>query len=330
MHDLASVCSLWRFSNVERHNGFFPRRLTMPIRNLLACAVIAVLSVAVPAVADTLGHKPSYIWGSLSSVPNEQAIIRTIWAPGLEDGYVPQGLTHLADTVFVAGYNSTDIKVDKEPCRIFSISTTDGKQTGYFDMPEDCGHAGGLVFIGDGMLVVSDTRTLYKIDLARALVSKSAQDALISVVKLGGALKGSFVDFDGTDLWIGSSEKDATKAKAHRLSLDIFDQFNGKHAIKEDVALSTIPIPTEANGMAFDAGGTLWLSSSNSKYGAVYRLNAKTGEVQSRFEMVVGIEDLGFDADGKLWAVSEAGSRRWSRWSKTYPVIFQIDVSALK
>jgi hypothetical protein len=46
--------------------------------------------------------------------------------------------------------------------------------------------------------------------------------------------------------------------------------------------------------------------------------------------MVVGLEDLGFDADGKLWAVSEAGSRRWSRWSKTYPVIFQIDVSALK
>ncbi len=316
--------------DAERHKSFLLQKLTMFKLIRLACTVMAVLSVAVPAVADTLGQKPSYIWGGLSAVPNEQAITRTIWAPGLEDGYVPQGLTHLADTVFVAGYHSTDTTVDRGPCRIFSVSTTDGKQTGYFDMPEDCGHAGGLVFIGGGMLVVADTRRLYKIDLARALVSKSAQDALVSVVKLGGALKGSFVDFDGTDLWIGSSEKEATKAKAHRLSLDIFDQFNGTHAIKEDKALSTIPIPTEANGMAFDAGGTLWLSSSNSKYGALYRLNSKTGEVQSRFEMVIGIEDLGFDADGKLWAVSEAGARRWTKWSKTYPVIFQIDVSALK
>ena len=297
---------------------------------LFACSVIAALSFAGSSRAETLGQKPSYIWGGISAVPNEQAITRTIWAPGLDDGYVPQGLTYLADTVLVAGYNSADAKVDKGPCRVFSVSTKDGKQTGYFDMPEDCGHAGGLAMVGGGMLVVADTRTLYKIDLRRALESRSTKDALVSVVKLGGALKGSFVDFDGTDLWVGSSEKDGTKAKAHRLSLGIFDQFNGKPAITEDQALSVIPIPTEANGMAFDAGGALWLASSNSKYGALYRLNSKTGEIQSRFDMVIGIEDLGFDADGKLWAVSEAGTRCWAKWSKTYPVVFQIDVSALK
>jgi len=302
----------------------------MQIRRLLACTMMATLGAATPSTADTSGPKPSYIWGSVSSVPNEQAISRTIWAPGLDDGYVPQGLTYLADTVLVAGYNSTDPKVDKGPCRVFSVSTKDGKQTGYFDMPEDCGHAGGLAVIGGGTLIVSDTRTLYKIDLGRALESKNASTALISVVKLGGALKGSFVDFDGTDLWVGSSEKDAAKAKAHRLSLSIFDQFNGKPAIKEDVALSAIPIPTEANGMGFDASGALWLASSNSKYGALYRLDPKSGEIQSRFEMVIGIEDLGFDEGGKLWAVSEAGTRRWSKWSKTYPVIFQIDISVLK
>lgn len=129
---------------------------------------------------------------------------------------------------------------------------------------------------------------------------------------------------------MGSSEKGTEKAMAHRLSVGIFDEFNGKAAIKEDKALSSIPIPTEANGMAFDAGGALWLASSNSKYGALYRINASTEAVQSRYEMVIGIEDLGFDESGKLWAVSEAGSRRWSKWAKTYPVIFQLDVSALK
>jgi streptogramin lyase len=82
--------------------------------------------------------------------------------------------------------------------------------------------------------------------------------------------------------------------------------------------------------MVFDASGALWLASSNSKYGALYRLDPKTGAVQAKFEMVIGIEDLGFDTEGRLWSVSEAGTRRWSKWSKTYPVIFQIDVSALK
>jgi hypothetical protein len=302
----------------------------MLARLLITCATGAALAAAAPCLAETLGQKPSYLSFGPSSVPNEQAITRTIWAPGLDDGYVPQGLTTLTDTVLIAAYNSTDPKVDKGPCRVFSVSAKGGKQTGYFDLPEDCGHAGGLAMVGGGMLVVSDTRTLYKIDLARALASKTTQDALVSIVKLGGAMKGSFVDFDGTDLWIGSSEKDAGKAVAHRLSLDIFEKFNGKPAIKEDVALSAIPIPTEANGMAFDASGALWLASSNSKYGALYRLDPKTGAVQAKFEMVIGIEDLGFDTEGRLWSVSEAGTRRWSKWSKTYPVIFQIDVSALK
>ncbi|MBK1683574.1 hypothetical protein [Rhodoferax fermentans] len=302
----------------------------MLLLRLMACTVMAALGVTMSSVADTLGPKPAYISGGLSTVPNEQAIRRTLWAPGLDDGYVPQGLTSLVDTVLVSGYNSTDPKVNHGPCRVFSVSTKDGVPTGYFDLPPDCGHAGGLVMLGGGLLVVSDTRALYKIDLARALATQHTKDALVSVVKLAGALKGSFVDFDGTDLWIGSSEKEAAKAKAHRLSLGIFDQFNGKAAIREDQALATIPIPTEANGMACDAAGSLWVASSNSKYGALYQLDAKTGDIKSRFDMVIGIEDLGFDADGKLWAVSEAGSRRWSKWSASYPVIFQMDVAALK
>ena len=297
---------------------------------LLVCTAIAALGVSTTAMCETLGQKPAYLWGGISSVPNEQAVTKTIWAPGLEEGFVPQGLTYADGTVLIGAYNSTDPKVDKGPCRVFSVSAKDGKLAGYFDMPETCGHAGGLALIGANTLVVSDTRTLYKIDLGRALESKNTKDALLSVVKLAGALKGSFIDFDGKDLWVGSSEKDTEKALAHRLSLGIFDEFNGKAAIKEDKALSSIAIPTEANGMAFDASGALWLASSNSKYGALYRINASTGAVQSRYEMVIGIEDLGFDESGKLWAVSEAGSRRWSKWTKTYPVIFQLDVSALK
>ena len=118
---------------------------------------------------DPIGFKPSYILGGVSSVPNQQAIPKKIWAPGLDDGFVPQGLTTAPGLVLIAGYKSTDPKVGSGPCRVFSVSTVDGRLTGYFDLPDDCGHAGGLAVLGDGTIVVSDTRTLYKIESPRNL-----------------------------------------------------------------------------------------------------------------------------------------------------------------
>jgi streptogramin lyase len=74
----------------------------------------------------------------------------------------------------------------------------------------------------------------------------------------------------------------------------------------------------------------MWISASSSKFGALYRLKPVTGEVLSKHEVAIGIEDLSFDPEGSLWTVSEAGSRRWAKWSQTFPVIFRIDVTKLK
>jgi hypothetical protein len=286
--------------------------------------------VSASAIGQPIGDKPSYLWGSISSVPNQDAIRATIWAPGLDEGYVPQGLAHIDSTILVASYKSTDPKVGTGPCRVFAVSTATGKQTGYFDMPEDCGHAGGLVMIDSGTVIVSDTRMLYKIDLRRALEAKLALPALLSVAKLSGLVKGSFVDFDGRDVWVGSSEKTPEKARAFRLSLQIFKEDGKTATINETAALSSIPIPTEANGLAFDKKGEMWISASSSKFGALYRLNANTGAILGKYDVVIGIEDLSFDQEGSLWSVSEAGSRRWAKWSHTFPVIFRIDVAKLK
>jgi outer membrane protein assembly factor BamB len=290
----------------------------------LACCVSA------SAMGQPLGDKPTYLKADLSSVANQNAIGTTIWAPGLDDGYVPQGLAHIDSTVLVASYKSVDPKVGSGPCRVFAVSTVTGKQTGYFDMPEDCGHAGGLVMIDTGTVIVSDTRMLYKIDLKRALEAKLALPALLSVAKLSGLVKGSFVDFDGKDIWVGSSEKTPEKARAYRLSLQIFKARGKTATINETMALSSIPIPTEANGLAFNQKGEMWIAASNSKFGALYRLNPSTGEVMGQHDVVIGIEDLSFDQQGNLWSVSEAGSRRWATWRQTFPVIFRLDVAKLK
>ena len=50
----------------------------------------------------------------------------------------------------------------------------------------------------------------------------------------------------------------------------------------------------------------------------------------ARFALPVGTEDIGFDAEGRLWTVSEAGSKRWLSWSTFFPVVFQVDMGRLR
>ncbi len=177
-------------------------------------------------------------------------------------------------------------------------------------------------------MVASDTRRLYKIDMAQAFADRSASTAVIATVTLGGQLRGSFVDFDGTSVFVGAYEKDAEKARGHFLPLSIFDAHNDK-TVHEVIADRTISIPVEAQGAAFNKQGNPWITASSSKFGKLHKLDAKTGRLVSGYEMVVGIEDLAFDEEGRLWSVSEAGSIRWQKWAKTYPLLFRIDLNKL-
>jgi hypothetical protein len=301
---------------------------TVKLGMIIVSLVVAAMPFSTMA-ADVLGKKPQHVWGGPSSVVNGQAILKMIWAPAIDDGYVPQGITMAEGSVLLSSYNSTDPKVDRGPCRVFMVDVRTGESTAYFDLPDDFGHVGGLVYLGKGILVVSDTRLLYKIDMNKAFKDGNTQNALLSVIKLAGELKGSFIDFDGTSLIIGSSEKDATKAKAFFLPLSIFEKHNGK-TIREEVATRSFSIAAEAQGAAFDKAGNLWMSFSSSKHGELQRVDPESGKVLSQYDMVIGIEDIGFDEDGKLWSVSEAGSRRWSKWKTTFPIIFQMDVTKLK
>ena len=179
---------------------------------IISFFVLACMSAASMA-AEVLGKKPRHVWGGPSSVVNDHAITKAIWAPGIDDGYVPQGITVADASILLSSYQSTNPKVDRGPCRVFRVDAKTGDYIGQFDLPEDCGHAGGLVHIGKGILVVSDTRRLYKIDMNKAFQDGDTKNALLAVVRLAGDLKGSFVDFDGTSIFVGSSEKDAGKAK---------------------------------------------------------------------------------------------------------------------
>ena len=50
----------------------------------------------------------------------------------------------------------------------------------------------------------------------------------------------------------------------------------------------------------------------------------------ARFDTVTGIEGIAFDSEGRLWAVSEAGAKKYLHWPQHFPVIFEIDVAKLR
>jgi len=302
----------------------------MPAARGLFLAVLLLAISPLAVASEILGRKPDYLPHVVGSIPNEEAIAQRIWAPGLDQGYVPQGLAVAGTHLFVTGYRGDD-KSPGASCRVFRIDARTGKETGSFDLPPECGHSGGVVDIGQGLIVVADTQYLWRIDAEKAFAGGRAQAALRGTVKLGGELRGSFLSFDGLDLWIGTYtvRKDADKAKIHRLKVAVFDEFDGR-SIDEAQVQETLPAPPLGQGMAFQGKDAIWIASSSSMIGWLHRLDRASGRVLARYDTVIGIEGIAFDDTGRLWAVSEAGAKKYLLWKTHFPLVFAIDVSKLQ
>jgi hypothetical protein len=63
----------------------------------------------------------------------------------------------------------------------------------------------------------------------------------------------------------------------------------------------------------------------------LFRVDAQ-GAPEAAFDMPMGLEGIAFAEDGRLWGVSESGTRKYQRWGPAFhfPFAFEIDVSRLK
>jgi len=307
----------------------------------------------IPQTIRPLGTRPAHLrTDPLNPVPNQQAITQALWAPGIDHGYVPQGLSFAEGQILMSAYRSRSPAVFMGPCRVYRMDPESGSVTGYFDLPPACGHAGGLAYAGNGVLILSDTSTLYRIDLEQALRERQADKAVTGTLGLAGALRGSFVTVvpvtvvpvtvvpvtvvpvtvvpvDEPGMFIGVWSASSSKARGYFLPLSLFDSHNGS-TITEDMASSSIPLGPRAQGAAFDPEGSLWISYSSHDYGRVHRVDSASGQVLASHTMVSGTEDISFDERGGLWAVSEAGSLRWRSWRTSFPVVFRLDTALLE
>jgi hypothetical protein len=291
-----------------------------PLRRImaLAAAVLMLAPIAGAARAQTggepAGAPPTIVRRALSTIPNEAAIVMRLWVPALDEGFVPQGMAWHGGGIAISGYVSTERDQSKGPCHVIWVSPTSGAVMRRVALPASCGHAGGLAALSDGRLVVADTQVLFVL----------SGGAVQREIRLTGALHGSFADFDGRNLWIGSYDRGG--GRLWRFALAALEQSE----IGETAALGTLPAPANAQGLAFDRSGQLWVTTSGSKSGEILRLDPGTGQILARHAAPAGIEDIAFDGQGRMWASSEAGSRRWSAWSTFYPLIFAIEPSRLR
>jgi len=291
-------------------------------------AALALSACATPPAGDA----PAYATRALTDVPNADAIVARRWAPGLGDGYVPQGVAVGDGLTWVAAYRSTDPKQNRGPCRLFALAE-DGKLAGTIELPATCGHAGGTAFGSDGMLYVADTGHLYRIDVRRALRAGGCAADSCRAIRVGGALRGSALAFRDGMLWFAPYRRprDGT-AHVWRVSESTIGALLAvpEGVLDERAAQRAIPIAFQTQGAAFAADGALWLTQSGSTLGRLQRLDPATGEVTASFAMPAGIEDIEFAPDGRLWLVSEAGSRRWNGWATFFPLLFAVDVARLR
>jgi hypothetical protein len=98
---------------------------------------------------------------------------------------------------------------------------------------------------------------------------------------------------------------------------------------------TVLSIPDHAQGAAIGGGG-LWIARSDWNWGRLDRLDPVTGAPQRRYEIAPGTEGIAFGNAGRLWAVSEAGSRHiydhpfLGLFQPFFPLVFALDLSRLE
>jgi hypothetical protein len=278
------------------------------------------------------GAHPAYGPASVGAMPNEAAIGARLWVPGLDEWYNPQGLAVVGQNILITAYRSDASRVTRGPCRVFRIDAASGAETGHFDVPPSCGHAGGLASAGNGKLYIADTHTLFVTDLAGALEGRPPP---FHAIPLGPGVTGGLAASGADAIWLGTYREDKP-GRLYRFATAALGRITEGAALNAEDATAVLAIPSQAQGAAIDRAGRLWVARSDLRWGELDRLDPASGRVEREYKVPPGIEGIAFDGNGRLWAVSEAGARHFydQSWMSLimpfYPLVFAIDPARLE
>jgi hypothetical protein len=292
---------------------------------IAACGISPALHGVDARVRNILGTPPSYGPATITTVPNLAATDLLLWAPGLDLGWNPQGLTVAEGRILLSAYQSDRFGVNRGPCRVFRVDPATGRETGHFDIPKPCGHAGGVAYDGAGRLYIADTHTLFEVELDGAF---NMRDPVFRIFPLGPGLRGAYAGSDHGAIWIGTYEQDRP-GKIFKYERAALEALPDRAVLSVALASTTAVVPSYAQGAAIAASGKLWVSRSEIAWGELAMLDIVSGRVVQGYVAPGGIEGISFDASGRLWAVSEAGARHIPFRYPFFPTIFQLDIERL-
>jgi len=273
------------------------------------------------------GRAPSYTTKSLSAVPNAAALRVWAWSPGLDEGYVPQAVARVGERIFVVTYQSRDEAQPLGEGRVFALDAA-GAVCGQFSLPEGIHHPGGLAIEGNDAYV-ANFGTLLRLDLERSLASGRA--VVTGQRAVERAMGPSFVTVHEGQLWFGRFAREETE-RPRLFAVDVAKIFLPQQAaaLNPGDASRQFAMPLLVQGVAFDAAGRLWLSASVQKEGWLYRYDPLSGRELARHAVPPGIEGMVAGGPGRMWSVSECGTRRWLKSATFFPVIFELDLARLR
>jgi hypothetical protein len=297
-------------------------------RILTAAALIGICGIAPRAhdIGPILGVRPSYGPVMLSNVPNLAATGPLLWMPGLDEGWDPQGLAAVDGYLLVSAYKSEHFGVNRGPCRVFRVDPASGHETGHFDVPLPCGHAGGLAYGGGGMLYIADTHSLFEVALDRAFAGPAPE---FRIFPLGPGVKGALAASAEGAIWIGTYEEDRP-GRIFRYDRALLQNLAAGTVLSAEMAAKRLDIPSYAQGAAVAPAGALWIARSEIGWGCLDKLDSASGRLEQRYAVAGGIEGIAFDATGLLWGVSEAGARHLPLAHPFFPLIFGLDTARLR
>ena len=262
---------------------------------------------------DVRGPDPNLASGrALSSFPNDDAVCDAVWVPGLDDGFIPQGLHVLPGrTALVSGY----VNEIRSTLRLLHVGLDNGEVIqGPLDFANG-GHGGGVSIDESGRVWVASTGKLLFWSSLDSLFA-GGTPSKVTRSNRDGAFDFSYIaQANGPNLWVGSYDT----SELLQFPLSTLER---KRTISKSNATTIISTATKAQGGAFH-DPNLWISSSTSRCGAI-NVGLST---RDRNGFAPGVEEIEFDANGFLWMISEAGSVRFP--AKFFPVIARVDSSKI-
>jgi hypothetical protein len=276
--------------------------------------------------ADVVGRRPAYASGPLASFPDDHAACAGLWLPGAgaASGYVPQGLAVAGHIAWVSGFHGAR-PLGHRFCRLIRVDLRTGELLDELDPvtgPADggtrsCRHGGGLVLDEHGLWLAEQVR-LWLLDPEDLTVRRSWA--------LDDPLQGSFaVHDDRGRLGLGAFRRHG-RARLSWLDPDAALASSATRLGAADV-VGTLGVPPMAQGAVWGRFGRgrpgVWFATSNTRCGVL------VGPGGARRGFLPGAEGLASAGPGRLWAVSESGSRYYQDQGErpVVPMLVRFDTS---